>query len=392
MSAPTKKTAQQISDIFVTTLEAELSQSIPLMPRSFIRLFAKLMGIAFVVLFQYSEFIAMQMFVRTASDRPITIGGVTYTPLDMWGEQIGLTRNLGQRSEGTITITVLVTGGTLLAGAVLLDPDTQETYLTIGDTSLSSSSVTATVRAVNYKTSATLYTGQTLSFISAPPEIQKDATVATVTVQGADPEDTDTWRQRQLNWWAARPQGGAYADYREWGQEVDGVENIYPFSGGTPGIPTSGAGQVDIYVEASNTTDGIAPAALLTAVYDNIEQTASTGLADRRPINAYVNTASISRKTVNATIAGLVSPDDVATKTAVEAALSEYMLSRENYIVGLSRLPRRDIISESEGAGVVGRVVSAYGGTVNSLSFDTGLSAYALIEGEKAKLGTVSWT
>jgi uncharacterized phage protein gp47/JayE len=392
MSAPTKKTAKQISDIFVTTLEAEISQSVPLMPRAFIRLFSKLMGIVFVVLFQYSEFIAMQSFIRFASDKPITIGGITYTPLDMWGEQIGLKRNLGQRSDGTIEITVLVTGGTLLSGSVLLDPNTQETYLTVADVSLSSSSVSATVRATNYKTSATLYVDQSLSFVSAPPEIEKVVTVATVTQQGADAEDTDSWRQRQLDWWSARPQGGASADYREWGSEVSGVENIYPYSGGTSAIPTSGPGQVDIYVEASNTVDGIAPQALLDAVKDNIEQTASTGLADRRPINCYVNTASIYRKTVNATIAGLVVSDTSTVQTAIEEALEQYLLSRENYIIGLSRLPRRDVISESEASGVVGRVVSAYGGTVNSLSFDTITQAYVLEEGEKAKLGTVTWT
>lgn len=392
MSAPSKKTAKQISDQFIATFEAQLSQSIPLLPRSFIRLLAKLMGLVFVVLFQWSEFVALQLFVSTASDRPITIGGITYTPLDEWGRLIGYTRNSGLRSQGTTTITVNSSSGTLNAGSQLLDTNTGELYLTIGDVSLTTPSVVATVRAVNYSTAATLYVGQVLSLVSAPSNVTKNTIVASVTQQGADPEDTESWRARQLSWWASRPQGGAYADYREWGLEVDGAENIYPFGGGTDAIPTSGPGQVDVYVEASETTDGIAPQALLDAVKSNIEQTAVTGLADRRPINAYVNVASIYRKTFNFTVSGLSVASESTVKTAIEDAIDQYMIGRENFIDGLSRLPRRDVVSDAEASGIVGRVVSAYGGTVDSVTANGPVPAYVLIEGEKAKLGTISWT
>ena len=399
MSAPAKKTAKEISDLFIATFEAQLSQTVPLLPKSFNRVIAKLLGLVFVVLFQWSEFIALQLFVGTASDKPITIGGITLTPLDMWGTLVGLTRNTGLRSEGTATIPVLSAGGTLLAGSTALDPNTGELYLTIGDVAITGSSITVSLRAVNYSASATMYVGppaQTLSLVSAPVNLSKTVTVATVTQQGADEEDTETWRARQLGWWAARPQGGAYADYREWGSEVAGVENIYPFSGGTPAIATSGPGQVDIYVEASDTTDGIAGAALLTAVYDNIEQTDDTGLADRRPINCHVNVASIYRKTFNPIISGLQSPDNVVTMAAIEDAVTEYMLSRENYILGLSRLPRKDTISNTELGGVVGRVAAAYGGLITGVSIGEFIGpieqpTYTLSEGEKAKLGTITW-
>lgn len=391
MSAPAKKTAKQIADQFISNLEAELSQSIPLMPRAFNRLIAKLLGLVFVVLFQWSEFVALQLFVRTASDKPITIGGITFTPLDWWGNQIGYTRNLGLRTEGTASATVLSSGGTLLAGSKLIDPNTQQLYLTVGDVAITTPTITLTVRSVNYATAATLYTGQLLSFVSAPTNLSKTATVATVTVQGADAEDTESWRQRQLDWWAARPQGGAYADYREWGEEVSGVENIYPYSGGTPGIPTSGPGQVDIYVEASETTDGIAPAALLTAVKDNINVDGTSGLATRRNINTFVNAASITRTAFDLTVSGLSVTDEATVKAAIEDAFDQYMQGRENFITGLSRLPRRDVVSDAECSGIAGRVVAAYGGTVDSVTTGAAVPAYVLVEGEKAKIGTVTW-
>lgn len=390
MSTPAKRTAKEISDTFITEIEAQLSQTIPLLPRAFVRLWAKMLGIVFVVIFQWSEFIAMQLYVKYASDKPITIGGITYTPLDVWGNQIGLEKDLGVRTEGTITIDVLSTGDTLLSGTKLLDSNTGELYLTIGDIDLDASTVTGTVRSVNYSALATLSVDQVLSFVSAPTTIEKDVTVATVTSQGADAETSEEWRQRQLDWWAARPQGGAYADYRLWGQEVSGVENIYPFSGGTPAIPTSGEGQVDIYVEADDTTDGIAPQALLDAVKANIEQTADTGLADRRPLNTYVNVASIYRATFDVTITGLTVTDETSAKTAIETAIEQYMANRENFISGLSRLPRKDIVSSPELAGVVGRVVASYGGVITSAVID-GITSYILVEGQKAKLGTITW-
>lgn len=392
MSAPQKKTAKEISDQFIATFEAQLSQAIPLLPRAFNRLIAKLMGLVFVVLFQWSEFVALQLFVRTASDKPITIGGITLTPLDWWGNLIGYTRNLGFRSTGTTPITVNTSGGTLNAGSLLLDSDTGETYLTIGDMALVAPSVVATVRAVNYSTAATLYVDQVLALVQAPTNVDKNTSVASVTSQGADPEDTESWRARQLAWWAARPQGGAYADYREWGAEVSGVENIYPYSGGTDAIPTSGPGQADVYVEASGTTDGIAPQALLDAVYDNIEQTEITGLANRRNLNTYVNTASIYRRTFNVTVSNLVVADEDAAKVAIEDALNNYMLNRENFIQGLSRLPRRDVVSDTEAGGIVGRVVAAYGGTVDAVTVNAGIPAYVMTEGQKAKLGSITWS
>lgn len=388
-----KKTAKEISDIFIAALEAQLSQTIPLFPKAFNRILAKMLGLVFVVLYQFSEFIGLQMLATTMSDKPLTVGGIEFIPLDEEGKKIGLTRGTGQRSTGIATVTVLTQTGSILSGAKLLDSETGQLYLVVGDVALDAAEVAIVVRAVNYSSLATLYVGQVLSFVSAPATIEKDTTVYAVTLVGDDPESTEDWRARILAWWAARPHGGAYADYREWGTEVDGVENIYPFSGGTTAIPTSGPGQVDIYVEASDTTDGIADAALLAAVKANIEKTAASGLADRRPMNTYVNVASIYRSAFDFTVSGINVPGDLSeAQTSITAALSNYMLSRENYIDGLSLLPRRDNVMESEAAGVVGRVVAAIGGTVQSVTIDGGTPIYTLTEGQKAKLGSVTFS
>lgn len=394
MTTP-RKTAQEIADLMVSQLETSFSQTVPLLPKAFIRVMAKVCGLAFVALFQFAGFIALQMVVKYASDRDFTVGGITYNPLNEWGAMAGLTRGVGARSEGTITITVLSAGGTLYSGTALVNAETEQTYITVGDVTITAGTITATVRAGTYSEAADLDVSMVLSFVSAPANLEKDTVVATVTVAGADPEDTEDWRARIMQFFAARPQGGAYADYWEWGNEVEGVANIYPFSGGTPAIPTSGPGQVDVYVMADSGAAAAAP--LLASVRDYIELNGSTGLASRRPVNAYVNVASIYLTTVDAVVAGLwvEAGAMAATKAAIEAALENYLLSRENYIVGISFPPRKDIMMTSEAAGVAARVAAANGGYITGLTLTisgTPYDIYSLAEGEQVRIGTVSWT
>jgi len=392
MTTP-RKTAAEISAIVIAQLEASFNQAIQLLPKAFNRVLAKICGLVFVGLFQFAGFIALQMFVKYASDKDFTVGGITLNPLQMWGDLVGITRGTGARSEGTTTVTVLSQVGSLASGSQLIDTDTEETYITVGSTLLNAATVTPTVRATSYSAAANLYVGQNLSFVNAPPEVEKETTVATVTVEGADPESTEDFRDKILQFFAARPQGGAYADYWEWGSEVDGVANIYPYSGGTPAIPTSGAGQVDIYVK-SDTGDGTASAPLLASVLANIEQTAVTGLADRRPVNAFVNVASIYNESIDVTVSGL-NPDVLATRTDIETALENYFLDRENFITGLTVFPRKDNVTATEAGGIAGRVAAANGATISSVALNgwTGnFSVHTLSEGEQARIGTVTWS
>jgi hypothetical protein len=389
-------TAKEISDTIIAQIETELNQTVPLFPKAFNRVIAKAFGLVYVVLFQFSNFIFAQMFISTASDKDFTVGGIKVNPLQMWGDLVGLQRIEGERFESDFLINTIVQGGTLLSGSQVVNPETEEVYLTVGDTALTGPQVTATIRAVNYSASANVIEGTVMAFVSAPSDVKKNGTVSTINVVGGDPETTEEFRARQLQWWSARPQGGAYADYREWGMDASpDVKWIGPFSGGTTLIPSSGAGQVDVYVESKTATDGIADAALLEAVYDNIELTADSGLANRRPINAFVNTASIQRIEIDVIIAGLTSPDVPATQAKVEDAVENYLLQRENYILGLSVLPRKDIISRTELGGIVGRVVASQGGTVSTVTTLFSAVAFdvkALLEGQKSKTGTVTWS
>jgi uncharacterized phage protein gp47/JayE len=408
-----RKTASEISDLIVAQLETDLSTTIPLLPKSFIRVLAKVLGGVYVLLYHYAGWILLQLFVKTASNEEVVIGGVAITPLKQWGSLVGVFQDEGQRAELEIEVSVLTTGGTLTSGTRFINPNTEIIYISLGDVAKDAATITVPVRATDAGEAGNLDIDAELYFVSPPADCEKTAVVTARTLDGVDAEETEVFRQNIIDRFAARPQGGAYADYRDWAVEVTGVLNAYPYSGGAlqystgasfyndTGLHTtdggvtypSGAGQVDIFIEAETGVDGIPSSALLEEVWEYIEAD-DTGLANRRNINAYVNVAAITRRTFDVTITGLAVVDAVATQAAIEAGLEDDFLEREPYILGLNIPPRRDMVSLMDVGGTVGKLAAANGGYVTAVSVsEDGLEDdfFPLQEGEKAKLGTVTW-
>ena len=203
-----------------------------------------------------------------------------------------------------------------------------------------------------------------------------------------------------------------------WAEEVEGVKNAYPYSGWYDSVePTASAGEVFIFIESTSHTDGVPPAlgpggrppnpvvgGLLQDVWDYIEAD-DTGLASRRNINAYHRVYPINDGTFNnpgrtefdVEIETLASVEDTAAaQTAIEDALTDYFLNREPYITGLAIPPRRDIISNMSVGALAGQVAESLGGTIRDATVSVGGTPisdglYYLQEGEKAKIGTVTW-
>jgi len=394
-----RKTSKEISDAIITQLETSLNTTIPLLPKSFCRVLAKALGLVFVLLYQFAGWIMLQMFVKTASNEPFTIGGITIRPLAMWGSLVDVFQDAGQRAELTITIDVITQTGSLTSGMRVVNPATEIIYTLVNDVPLDASTKSATIRATEAGALGNVDAGETLNFVSPPSSVEKAVSVTARTVDGVDPEDTEVFRQHVLDRWSARPQGGAYADYRDWAQEVSGVLNAYPYSGWSfiETYPSQGAGYVFIYIESTSDTDGIPPdpGALLTAV-ETYANANVAGLATRRNINAFVKAKPITRTTIDVAIEGLYPVED---KTEIEAAvlagLTEFFLDRGPFILGLHLQPRKDIIHQMDVGGVVGKIVASRGAYVNTVTMSISAvetQLHALQEGEKAKMGTLTWT
>lgn len=394
-------TTQEISDNIIAQLEASLNQTIPLLPKSFMRVLSKALAAVFILLYKYGGFIFLQMFVQSASANDTTILGVTVNPLTFWGRLIGVGDPVAAtNAELTIDITVETQTGSLPSGTQLVSALNGVTYLTIGSVLLDAATVSATIRAASDQVGGggagaigNLDPGATVSFANPLANVARNATVTAQTVTGANAESTDVYRQRVIDRWQKRLQGGAYSDYEAWGEEAAGIINVYPYTGDP--------GEVDVYSEAtvasSGSSDGIPTAAQLQAVLDliNLDE---NGLASRRNANAFVNSLPITRTGFDVAVVGISGVSDLAqVQSDVTDAVTEYFLSVEPFIAGLSVPPRRDQITRTRLSAIVEDIVTAANGTFTSATFiQTGgsgsLSAYVLGEGEKAKASNVVFT
>ncbi len=392
-------TTKQISDNIIAQLEISFNQTIPLLQKAFFRVLAKVLSGVFILLYKYSGFTFLQMFVQTASDKETTVLGVTITPLLFWGRLIGVGDPVASTSaELTITVTVTNQTGVLATGSQLINADNGVTYATVGSVSLNAPTVTVNILSVSDQAGGNgsgvignLNVSDVVSFANPLPNVARDATVAAVVTVGADSEATDLYRQRIVDRFQKRPQGGAYADYEIWGSEVAGIKNIYPYTSTNPG-------QVDVYVEAtvasSGSADGIPTGPQLQAVLDSINFDVS-GRATRRPANALANTFAITRTGFNVIVDGLVVDNLGAVQSSITTAVTEYFLEREPFINGLSLLPRRDRITQGGISGVVDDIVSAAGGVFNDVTVDEGgivFNIRTLVIGEKSKAASVTYT
>lgn len=391
-------TTKEISDNIIAQLEASLNQTIPLLPKSFLRVLAKALAGVFILLYKYGGFTFLQVFVQTASANETIVNGVSLTPLTQWGRLIGIGDPVpATNAELIIDITVETQTGVLPSGTQLVSTDNGVTYITIGAVALNAATVQATVRAASDQAGGggsgaigNLDPGAIISFANPLANVSRNTIVVSQAVTGANAESTEVYRQRIIDRFQKRPQGGAYADYEQWGEEVAGIVNVYPYTSDCPG-------QVDVFVEAtvesSGDPDGIPTPSQLQAVLDSIFLDLN-GLNTRRPANALVNSFPITRIGFDVEVSGLVVDNLAQVQADITTAVEEYFLSRAPFIVGLSVPPRTDRITSSAVGGVVDDIVSASGGIFldavvkqNTLVITT----FSLGIGEKSKASSVSF-
>jgi uncharacterized phage protein gp47/JayE len=391
-------TTSEVNNNIIAQLEASLSQTIPLLPKSFLRVLAKALSGVFILLYKYGGFMFLQILVRTASIKETEINGVVLSPLIEWGRLIGVGDPASAtNAELLINITVEVQTGILPGGTQLVNVDNGVTYITIGSVSLNAPIVQATARAVSDQSGGggagaigNLDPGAILSFVNALANVLRATTVVSQVVTGADGESTEAYRGRVIDRFQKRPQGGAYSDYELWGEEPAGIKSIFPYTSDCPG-------QVDVYVEAtvesSGDPDGIPTGAQLQEVLDSIEFD-ENGIPSRRPANALANTFPITRTGFDVRVTGIQVDNLAQVQQTITEAITEYFLDREPFIIGLSVLPRRDRITQSAIGGVVDDIISATGGiytTVILSQNSINIELYALGIGEKAKAATVTF-
>ena len=391
--ALTTPTTKEINDNIIAQLESSIGQTIPLLPKSFLRVLAKTLAAVFTLLYKYCGFVFLQIFVKTASIDETEINGQVVSPLIEWGRLVGEGDPVAAtNAQLNIQITVENQTGTLNSGAQLVGSTNGVTYLTLTAVNLDAATKNVEVLAVSDQAAGggagvigKLDPGEILNFANPLPNVANETVVVSQTVTAADKEGTEFYRQRIIDKFQKRPQGGAYADYEDWGEEVAGITNVYPYTSECPGM-------VNVYSEAteasSGSPDGIPTTAQLQAVKDSIELDIN-GLASRRPATALVLSLPITRIAFAVTVNGLQVDNEAEVQTQINEAVVDYFLDRDPFIPGLSILPRLDRITAAGVGGVIDDIVNANGGiftgsivTLNG----SNITIYQLQEGEKCKL------
>jgi len=397
----TLQTTAEINTLIISQLEASLNQTLSLLPKAFNRVLAKTLAAVFVLLYRYVGFVFLQQFVRTATIDDVEIAGRTISPLKEWGRFIGVGDPTPATQAGlTVQVVVEVQGGTLDAGTPLVFGGTGVTYLTTVAVPLDASAVEAPIQAAGDQTGGNgagaignLDVGAVIGFANPLANVARDTVVTAVTTTAANAEGTEVYRQRVLDRFQKRIQGGALGDYEIWGEEAPGIINIYPYTGVV-------AGEVDVFAEATVESSGSADGIPTQAQLDSVEQLIlfdTDGKAFRKPANAFVNVAAITRTGFDIDVVGLSVPTNLAQLQAdITAELASFLLEREDFIPGVTLLPNKEAITKNALIGLVEDLVSAAGGAFRSVNFSTGgggnLGVYTLGIGEKAKALTVVYS
>lgn len=390
----TVPTTADIRANLIAQFEAQLGQTVPLLPKSFIAVASAVIAAVYIILYKYTSFVSLQQFVATATINDTTFNGQTISPLKEWGRLIGVGDPIPAVAAVLEIDIVSTTTGTLPAGTQFLRQDTGVVYLLNAAVALVVGTVQGEITAVSDQAGGNgagaqgnLQVSDTVSFVTPVTGVEPTATVALVVTSGVDAETEESYRQRIIDRFQKRPQGGAYADYEAWGEEPVEISNIYPYTSTNPG-------QVDVYAESSTEVDGIPTQAQLDLVAASIELD-DAGLATRRPANALVNVFPITRTIFDVEIVNLIVDNLAEVQADLSEALTQYFLDREPFIFGISIPPSTNIITQSGVGGVVEDIVTAAAGIFSDVIVKQAtitITQYSLGEGEKAKLGTLSYT
>lgn len=392
------RTVSEINTLIINQIEAQINQTIPILPVSVTRILAKILAGIFIILYKDAQYIFLQLFVSSASFKEITIYGKKITPLIEWGVLIGIGRPLAAtQAQLELEIVVNSIGETLPTGTQFISSITGLIYITQEDYILTAGPDTIEVICTTPGIAGNLEVGQILSLANTIGIIENDADITDIIVAGVDGETEAAYRQRVVERFQLKPQGGALSDYRIWSNEVAGVLQVYVYTDDPGNVLIYVAGDPDVY------TDRIPSAGLLLLVGAACTYDPITTLATRKPLTAiidpagdesYANVLPVPIKTFDITIAGLVADDIVTVKAQIRNALDEFFLSREPYILGLSSLPQKNELSTLLIASVVIDVVNANNGSVSSaiLYFEGNLvTSYILAQGELCDLDIVTY-
>jgi len=375
MAIPTLPSITEIRARIIADVESVIGQTVPLLPKSFVGAIAGAVAGWHLLQYKAALWVYRQIFPDTAD----------YDALVLLGKLVGIAPTDPVKWVGVVSLTG--TNGSVVTSGVLASGSNGEVYeITTGGT-VAGGVASVTFTAITSGDSGTLANGETLTLLEAVTGFTGTGTVTSTTTDGADAETEEHFRNRVNIRYKKRLTGGSPADYELWGLETPNFIWVNPLDGDAPG-------EVIVYGEVDNQTDGIPTAGQLTSLLSYLTVDPETGLAARSPIGDEITCLPISRKIFDVEIQIKDGTTDI--KANITTALSDYMYGLEPYNEGLS-LVRDDAVTDSGASAAAGEIAREGGATILQLvvrenSTSAQVNNYILYGGEKAKLGTVTFT
>lgn len=389
------RSLEDVNQLIVSGLEVELNTKFKLLPKSFIRVLAKVMAAIYITLYKQQGWIFLQIFVATASYDEVEIMGHKIRPLVMWGELGGIgAPNAATQFEAKIKVVANGNLVNLLQGTQFLSSSTGKIYITTDNYSLIQGDNYIKVKCAEAGAVGNLDLNDELMTVSPISNIERKAYVTEIIVNADNEESEESYRNRVIQRWKNPPQGGALGDYRKWANEVNGVLQSYIYK------DDNSAAGVLIYVEA-NSENRIPSDELLLKVGQNCDKDPYSGQG-RKPIGAVIDPdGDGSYKNVRPCI---VTGFDVYIENyegdsvkifenKIKNEIAEYFLNKEPFVRGLTvDKDRNDRISTVNISGVANTVANSLNGHFDNVILKLNgveVQAYILDRGELASLNRI---
>lgn len=354
-------TVTEIRDRIISDFESEFGQTVPILITSFFRIWGTIFGGAFFLLYKFGQQVARNLLPTTAfGDQLDHFAGLF----------AGVTRQLAVAFKGTATATG-VNGSIIRAGTIWVSAAGVE-YLTLADVTISSSTATVTIEALETGLIGALDVGSEVTLVTPLVGVDAIATIASVTNAATDRESDDSLQSRLIAEFAQRAQGGAKQDYISWAKTVSGVTRVFPYG-------LAGSVVNIFFVLDDDPVSRIPDGTDETNVENAIDQ------ANRRPIGSYLLIEAPSEVSFDVTLT-----DFVGDLTGLETAVEAYFLAKEMYVD--SNLSRQgiDLIQQFELIALAINYGSFTDLQLDVVAGDSDISGYSLVDGEMAKLGTLT--
>lgn len=393
------KTFKEIYDLLIENLQEKFNRELRLLPKSFIVVLAKVVASVAVIPYKLCGWLYLQMFPDTAYFGEVDILGSVVNPLVKLGVQFGIGEpRKGTAWGGSATATAVTTGSVIADGTQLKNKKNGLLYLVSGSRIVDAESVSFRIYCTVSGGAGNLQVGDELEFVSPLGFVLKTVTVDGVENVGSDDETEASYRRRIVERYRAQPMGGALADYRNWGLEVPGVAQIYPYASETHG------GHVLLYVAGDESAypDRTVDRGLCVQVGEACTYDPESGIANRKPITAildpeadgsYSNVMSVSIVTFDVKVTGIRSTYIADFGEAFKGALEVFLKSKEPWIRGLSNdggvtdiISTNSIIAEADR--VAGLLKISFE-SVELLLDSSYRESYTLAWGQLARLGNL---